>query len=421
MRILFVTQYFAPEIGAAPVRLTALANALQDIGHEVSVVTSLPNYPVGRTFREYRWRFFFSDDRKSGVRVHRIWTFPAKGAGLARYINYLSFVVTAPLLLARARRADLILVESPPLTTAVIGWFFSRILRAPMLLNIADLWPDAVVELGLVDESDRQVRLARKLEMWSYGKASLVSYATVGIGDSLADKGVNRERMIFLPNGADTTVFAPKEPMSDLAADLGLEEQKIVLYAGTHSVAAGMDVLLETARLLESDESIVIVVVGDGPAKAPLVEAAARRGLGNLVFLDPVQPERVSELYSISVAGVVTLADNPMFTGTRPAKMFPALACAKPVIYSGHGEGADLVTRHHMGVVVPPGDPVALASAIRSVIEAPDDAEMMGANGRSFVLSNLSWGSIAETWVSEVGTRLALTRDDRPSTNESSS
>lgn len=412
MKILLVTQYFAPEIGAAPVRLTALADAMQKLGHDVTVVTSLPNYPVGRTFPGYRRRILVTDSRESGVVVYRIWTYPARGAGLARYVNYLSFVITAPLLLVRARGVDVILVESPPLTTAVIGWLFSRLLHAPMVLNIADLWPDAVVALGLVDGSDPRVRLARRLEKWSYAKAAAVSYATIGICDGLAEKGVDRERMVFLPNGVDTKMFAPEKYNSDLAVDLGLEGRKIVLFAGTHSVGAGMDILLETARLLEGDERIVIVVVGDGPAKAALVEAAARRGLDNLVFLDLVQLERVPALYSISVAGLVTLADSPMLAGTRPAKMFPALACAKPVIYSGYGEGADLVTRHHMGVVVPPSDPVALASAIRSLIDAPEDAETMGANGRAFVLENLSWDSIAENWLADVGERLALRRDD---------
>jgi len=406
MKILFITQYFAPEIGAAPVRLTALADALQSSGHLVTVVTSLPNYPTGRTFPGYRRRLFARETRDSGVEIFRVWTYPATGSGSSRYLNYLSFLATSPLLLFRVGRPDVMFVESPPLTTAVIGWIFGLVKRAPMVLNIADLWPDAVVELGLVSEAGPTVKLARILERWSYRKAAMLSHATLGIGERLREKGIEQHRLIFVPNGADTNVFTPK-PRSDLlASELGLTDRKVMLFAGTHSVAAGMEVLLETAELLRDNPSIVLLVVGDGPTKQDLVDESQRRGLRNLMFLDPVQPERVAELYSISVAGLVTLVDSPVAREMRPAKMFPPLACGKPVIYSGSGEGAELIRKHDMGVVVGPGDAQAFAASISDIAGDSRLAKSMGENGREFVERNVSWLSTALRWAAEVDNRL---------------
>jgi colanic acid biosynthesis glycosyl transferase WcaI len=406
MKILFITQYFAPEIGAAPVRLTALADELRVLGHEVSVVTSMPNYPTGRTFRGYRRRLVAREQTSTGVDVHRIWTVPATGSGLARYINYLSFMAAAPLLIPTTHRPDVIVVESPPLTTAVIGWLYATRFGAPTVLHIADPWPDAVVDLGLVDESSLQVALARRLERWSYRQATLVSFASHGIAERLRTKGISEDRLVFLANGADLERFAPQTANPELIAELGLEGRQIVLFAGTHSVAAGMDVLIDTAEALRDDESIAILLVGDGPAKAPLIAEACERGLSNLVFIDPVSPERVADLYNLSVAGLVTMANRPALHWMRPAKMFPPLSCGKPVVFSGRGEAADLVEENGMGVVVAPGDAPALAQAIRAVVSDPAGSAAMGGRGRRFIEDHMSWADITVEWMNSIEERL---------------
>lgn len=406
MKILFLTQYFTPEIGAAPVRLTAIAEALQTAGHEVTVATSLPNYPTGRTFDRYRRRLFGSDRTPAGVNIKRVWTYPAQGSGIRRYVNYLSFVAMSPLLLWRVPRPDVILVESPPLTTAIPGAVFSLVKGAPVILNVADLWPDAVVGLGLVDEGSLIVKLARKLEAWAYKSAALISHASYGFGRELERKGVPPSKLVLLPNGADLELFRPMPPNNALKSDLGLEGKKVLLYAGTHSVLAGMDVLVDTAEELANDEDIVLVLVGDGPTKANLQARADERDLDNMMFLDPVQPEVVADLYSIAVGGLVTVAENPQLTGVRPAKMFPPLACGKPVLFSGWGEGADLVKDNDIGIVTELGDAVGLAEAVRSVVASPSEADRLGKNGRRFILENLTWAVSAARWASAVQERL---------------
>lgn len=403
MRILIISQYFTPEIGGAPVRITAISEALQRSGNEVSVLTPLPNYPSGRTFPGYRRRIYQRQVTNPGVTVHRVWTLPAVGVGPKRYLNYFSFVAMALLPLFRLRRFDLVFVESPPLTTSVLGWIYGIWCRAPFVLNIADLWPDTVVELGLAREKSVTVRLARNLERWSYKKATFVNYVTEGIGRILsASKEISNDRLLFLPNGVDTETFQPGDPSVELARELGIGNRKVFLYAGTHSLGAGMRILVDAAQLLVDDLSIALLLVGDGPAKASIVAEASTRSLENILFLDPVQPAEVAELWNLSMAGLITLLDNPLFEGTRPAKMFPALAAGKPVIYSGSGEGARMVLDHRLGLVTPPEDAGALADAIRHLAHLPRLADELGRNARQYAVRHLRWEKTVGKWLAQL-------------------
>ena len=402
MRFLFLTQYFPPEIGAPQVRLAAMARELVRLGHEVEVVTGLPNHPTGHIFPGYRGKFAVTEDWE-GIRVHRTWLYAATGAGWRRMLNYGSFAATSLWGLLKSKRPDYVFVESPPLFLSAPAWLMCLAWRRPFIFNVADLWPDSVRELGLMDEGVT-LRVAEWLEGWSYARAAFVNAVTEGIRDDLrGKKHVPTRKLLFLPNGVDTELFKPRQPELDLARSLGLEGKQVILYAGTLGFAQGLDVALNAMTgVATTHPQARLVFIGDGSDRARLEKVAAQLKLTNVVFLAPNTPEYVARLYSFAVAGFASLKDLPLFEGARPSKIFPIMGSGRPVIYSGAGEGARLVQAAHAGIVTAPEVSAALTRAIQDLLDVDSAASKMGANGRAYVERELSWGALVADWLRQL-------------------
>lgn len=400
MRILLLTQYFPPETGAPQVRLWSMARCLVRQGHEVEVVTAMPNHPMGRIADGYRGRLVMSE-RIEGMRVHRVWLVAAVGGGLKRIVNYLSFAATCALgLLRLRRRPDLIFVESPPPFLAITARAYGRWHRVPYAFNVADLWPDSIREMGFIGPGVR-LRLLERLERWCYARAGTVVAVTEGIRSDLElRKGVDPATISFLPNGVDPELFSPQQPDLELARELGLEGKRLVVYAGTVGFAQGLDcAILACEQLAAEHPDLVLVLLGGGSDRARLEALVAERGIGNVRFMDPRPPEFVPRLLSLAAAGLVSLKALPLFEGARPSKLFPVMACAKPVVYSGSGEGARMVSAAGAGWVAGPEDPDQLAAALRAILGDDDEARRRGEAGRRFVVAELTWERNVATWL----------------------
>lgn len=401
MRFLVLSQYYPPEIGAPQTRLAAMVREMKNLGHDVEVVTAMPNYPKGRIFPEYRGRFYLREEL-DGVRVHRVWLYPSTGAGLRRILNYMSFTGTCLAPLLCLSRPDYVFVESPPLFLSVPGYLMARRWRAKMIFNVADLWPDSVRELGLMKDG-LALGLAARLEEWTYRVADRVNAVTEGIRSTLIEKkGVPPAKVLFLPNGVDTQLFKPRPADDALASRLGLAGKKLILYAGTLGYAQGLEVALEAAATLRDETDILFVFVGGGSEVGSLKLLAEKWSLPNVVFLDPVPPEEVARLYSLALAGFASLRNLPLFEGARPSKIFPIMASGVPVIYSGAGEGARLIEAAQAGIVTPPEDSRALAGAVRLLAQNPDLAARLGRNGRAYAEKHLTWSTLVANWLREL-------------------
>lgn len=399
MHFVFLTQYFPPETGAPPARLGAMVAELVALGHEVEVVTGMPNYPTGAVFPGYEGRFY-RRDTWAGATVHRVWLYAAAGSGIKRAVNYLSFTLTCGAGLARAGRPDWLFVESPPLPLVVPAVVFCRLRRASLVLNVADLWPDSMVHLDM-SLPDWLLRALQALERWAYRRADVVTAITDGVRGRLLDKGVAAAKLAFLPNGVDTRLFAPAEPDGALIRELGLEGRQVVLYAGTHGYAHGLDVALRAAALL-AERDIVFLFVGDGSEKPVLMARARDLGLDNVVFLPSVPLEHVARLLSISVAGLATVRGGDLFQATRSAKVLPAMAAGRAVVYSGDGEGGRIVADAGAGLVTPAGDAEALAGAVARICDEPSLATELGRRGRAHAEEHAGWSLLIQEWLEQL-------------------
>ena len=398
MRFVFITQYYPPEIGAAPTRLQAIAEQLARLGHEVEVVTARPNYPRGRFFDGSGWRFYVRELR-NGIVVHRVWLYPAIGGGFGRVLNYATFCLTSIFGLLRAKRPDYLFVESPPLITSIPARLASLVWGAPYIFNVADLWPDAAVEAGFIRKG-LIYRLMLRVESWSYHNAAYVNAATEGIRDALTGKkGLPAEKVHFLPNGADVVRYRPREPDVHLKKQLGLEGKRIILWAGTIGYSHGLEYVLRAAKLLEVQPEIHFLFLGDGSARSRLQELKTDLNLQNVTFRNPVPIEELPPYYSIAECGLASLTSLPLHEGARPSKIFAVLASAKPLIFVGRGECARLVELANAGIVVPPEDAPALARQILDLFRDHELIRQLGENGRRFVTAHFQWSDLVVKWL----------------------
>ncbi len=403
-RFLILTQYFEPEIGASQSRLAALARELSRLGHGVEIVTAFPHHLRGMVFGGYEGRFS-AKETWEGVPLHRSWVYVARdSASWRRLLNYGSFALTSLLGLFRSARPDFLFVESPPLFLALPAVLYSRMRRVPIILNVADLWPDSVRMLGVMD-NELLLNLGGRLEHWAYRRARYVNAVTEGIRASLlSQKRLPASKVLFLPNGVDVEQFHPQEPDEQLVRRYGLEDKKVFLYAGTHGLAYRLDLLVECALRMHRPD-IVFMIVGDGYTKAPLQELVASSKLPNVLLVDSQPAADMPRYFSVAHASVIPFARNELFRGTRPAKMFPSLAAGVPAIYSGEGEGADLLLESQAGIVTPPEDVDALMQAVLRIADDATLHEEMSRKGRAYALTRFSWRHPVEQWVDSIEQR----------------
>jgi colanic acid biosynthesis glycosyl transferase WcaI len=401
MKLLILTQYFPPEIGAPQTRLQSLAAELTRLGHEIEVVTGFPNYPRGKFFPGYGGSLY-RREVVSTVVIHRVWLLPAMGGGFRRMLNYASFTLMACLGLFMAKKPDYIFVESPPLFLSIPAYFAGLIWGVPSIFNVADLWPDAIVDGGFLKDG-RLMRLLFAIERWSYRKAAYVNAVTEGIRHALlTKKGVPQEKILFLPNGVDTNLFRPQDSDQNLKRELGLPGKKVILWAGTLGYSHGLENVLRAAKLLDGQPEIHFLFVGDGSARTALEQMRTTLELSNVTFCDPVPVERLVTYFSIAECCLASLTASAVNLGARPSKIFPAMASGKALIFIGSGEGAKLVQEAGAGVVVQSGDAQAIADAVLQLIKNPTLVRKLGTNGRSLVEKNFQWQALIDRWVSQL-------------------
>ena len=381
MRILFLTQYYPPETGAAPLRAYHFATKLARRGHEVTVLTGMPNHPGGSKHPGFRWKLGASS-MQDNVRVIRSYLYATPRKTFAtRMLNQLSFAASALVRGCFSTKCDVILVTSPPLFLAVTGWLLGHVKGTPYVLDVRDYWPHAAVELGQLS-SRRVIRLAERMELFLYAHAAWIVAVTPGMRRLMVKRGIPGHRVVLITNGADTDCFMPAG--SDGvhgSANGGLT----VLYSGTHGLVHGMETILDAAEELADEERIHFVMVGDGVAKDELVADARRRELRNIEFLPSQSPESLVERIQTSDVCLATTTKGTLSEGIVPVKMFDYMACAKPVVAAVVGDARTMLTEADGGIVVAPGDSAALASALLRLLEDKTERERLGRNGHEFV------------------------------------
>ncbi len=392
MRVLFVTQYFPPETGAAPARALHFARALVRAGHEVRVLTGLPNHPAGEIRPEYRgaWR---RSETIDGIAVERVWLYatPRKTA-ITRLANHLSFALALLPVALSGARPDVVLATTPPLFHGVTAWLAARLRGAGFVNDCRDDWPHAAIALGEM----RPGLVARVLDgvaRFFQRRAARILVVTPGMQRQLAARGFEERRLVFLPNGADTELFRPaarngRDPGAPFTA----------IYAGTHGLVHGMEALIDAAERLRG-QRVRLLLVGDGVAKEGLERAARERALDAMEFRPSVPPAELVRLLHASDACLATTRASVFAGETIPVKLFDYLACGVPVVAAVRGDAADVVQRSGGGLVVEPENGAAIAEALLKLRDDPALCRRLSESGPAFVERDHSRRALGERLV----------------------
>jgi glycosyltransferase involved in cell wall biosynthesis len=380
LKIGVLTQYYPPEMGAAPVRLSELVARLRERGHEVVVLTAMPNYPGGKVFDGYGG--LFRRERVDGVEVLRSWVWPSlRPQFVPRTISYFSFTASAAIAGAlKLPRVDVLVTESPPLPLGLAGYVLSRLRRAKLVFNVSDLLPETAVHVGILDDNSFATRLAYRLEAFCYRKAWRVSVQSSEIRESIEQR-FPRVHTLPLPGGVDTSLFDPSLRDEEVRTRLFGERPVVALYAGLHGILQGLDQLIDAADALRERTDLTIALIGDGPVKGDLVADAQRRGLDNVRFVD-VQPRALMPQI-VASADIALVPLRTRLPGAVPSKLYEAMASGKPVVMAADGEPAEILARSGAGLSVSTGDVAGFAAALDRLASSPEERERMGAAGRA--------------------------------------
>lgn len=398
MRILYISQYFPPEVGATQTRAYEMASNLVRMGHHVTMLTEIPNHPAGIIPPEYRGKLYERADL-DGIDVIRVWVkaSPVKNFR-SRMFFYLSFMLNAVLgglLLARGKY-DLIYATSPPLFVGGAALILSVLRRTPLVFEVRDLWPESAVALGELS-NPRAIAWATRLEEACYCRARAVVVVTHGIRDRLLERGIPTEKLHVIPNGANVELFQfHPRGRENIRDELGLRGKFVAIYAGIHGIAQGLETVVEAARRLRDRQDIHFLMVGDGPKKTQVAALVQQYNLPNLTLL-PAQPrERIPEYLSAADVALAPLRNIALFEGALPSKIFDAWACERPVLLSVDGEARRILETVGGGIFVAPEDPDAMTQAVLSLQSAPETLKKMGAQGRDYTVEYYSRRAQAE-------------------------
>lgn len=392
MRILYLSQYFLPEAGATQTRAYEMAKGLIRAGHDVTMLTEIPNHPQGIVHPSYRGKAWVRRELE-GIDVIHVWVkaSPVKTltTRMAFYLSYMINATFAGLLLARGG-FDAIYATSPPLFVGGAALVLSALRHTPMVFEVRDLWPESAVALGEL-RNPRFIRWATSLEEWCYRRARRIVVVTQGIYDRLVERGIPQEKLALIPNGANTELFRYQpEAGRAVRRELGLEDRFLVTYAGIHGIAQGLEVVLNAADLLHDRPRVHFLMIGDGPRKRALLEMKETLGLLNVTMLDAQPREAIPAYLSAADVALVPLRRLDLFKGALPSKIFDAWACQCPVILSMQGEAQKVMERAKAGIYVEPESPEALAQAIVELARQPQQLRRYGRNGRRFVEEHYS-------------------------------
>lgn len=383
MKILLVTQYFSPEVTSCALRMDAFASTWSQMGHDVTVLTAVPNHPEGVIQAGYRRRLVV-DEERSSARLRRVWVRASQSKGAsARLATYGSFAAMAGLVGSlRISRPDVVVATTPPPFAAVAGAALASRYRVPFVLDVRDLWPEAAIAMGELGKG-RATSALQSMVQWLYRRADLVVAATEGFAQEIGHGAQ------VVPNGCDPRVArTPEEAGFAVRSRLDLGNRFLLGFVGNHGVCEGLDGVVEAMARLREVPDVHLLLVGDGPRRGELMRQAEAVGARNVTFHPSVPVEQVGAFLRAADVLVVPLQNDPHFATRFPAKMFDAWACARPVLIGWDGDARRLVERIGGGSFAPCGEPEAFAAEIQRLRELPPGVlGDIGAAGREWVLS----------------------------------
>jgi colanic acid biosynthesis glycosyl transferase WcaI len=404
VKILYVSQYFPPEMGAPSARAVELSRHWARMGHEVTVLTGFPNHPTGIVPEVWRSRFrrLHHAEIIDGVRVVRTWLWPLPNRKAHERIrNYTSFCVSAAISGLALHKPDVIIATSPQLLVALSGWWLAFWKRVPFVFEVRDLWPESLVAVGAGDEGSLLHRTLGAIAGFLYRHADCIVVVTPAFKDHLIRYwDVPAAKISIVENGVETDLFRLDPAAAEVRIQLNLKDRFLICYIGTIGNAHGLETLIAAAEELQiALPYATFLLIGEGAEKERIVKLAAARGLANIQFLDQQQRERIPAYVSAADLCLVMLKKTELFKTVIPTKLLEYMACERPVIVAVDGQARQIVEESGGGVFVEPEDSQALVKVIFALAADPERRRQMGMSGRKYIVNKLSRGKTAQDYI----------------------
>ena len=392
MHILLIHQAFAALHEPGGTRHHELAQHLVQQGYRVTVIASALTYLTGGSQQE-RIPWVQRQDGGEGITILRAYTYNALHRSFFhRLLSFFSFMFSSFFIGLRVKHVDVVWGTSPPIFQGVTAWMLARLKGALFLFEVRDLWPAFAVAVGVLT-SRPLIAASEWLERFLYRRSDQLIVNSPGFIDHIQKRG--GRQIALIPNGAEASMFDPQADGADLRQQYGLQEKFVVLYAGAHGLSNDLEILLLAAKDLQDRPEIAIVLLGDGKDKPNLVAKAAELGVSNVHFLPALPKAEMREALAAADACIAILKPIEMYRTVYPNKVFDYMAAGRATLLAIDGVIREVIEQGQAGAFVPPGDPEAMARAIRQFADDRQMVRSMGLNGRRYLEAHFDRPKVA--------------------------
>jgi glycosyltransferase involved in cell wall biosynthesis len=352
MKILFITDNFAPEVNAPATRTYEhVKEWIKDKDIEVTIITCAPNFPHGKVYEGYKNKLY-QKEYIDGIEVIRVWSYITSNSGFVkRVLDYISFGIMA-FMVGLFKKHDLIIATSPQFFTTWAAWGLSKIKRKPWIFELRDLWPESIKTVGAMKQG-KVIDILEKIELGLYKSCNKVVAVTDAFKTNLINRGIDANKIEVVTNGSNVELFSTREKNQELLKSLGLENKFIIGYIGTHGMAHSLDFIVTSISKIE-DEAIHFLFIGDGAMKEKVLEIANDLKVKNATFLNPIKKEEVPEYLNICDVSLAPLKKEDNFKTVIPSKIFEASAMLKPTLLGVEGQAQEIIETHNAGLCFEP-------------------------------------------------------------------
>jgi glycosyltransferase involved in cell wall biosynthesis len=396
LHILVIAQYFPPDGGGGSRRVSNALLGLQRRGHKIEVITAFPHYPHGIVPKKYQ-RKAFAVETWNNIRIFRVWipSIPHEGTA-RRSILYVSFAFSALMVLPFVKQPDIIWAANSNIFSSFPALICSLFKKTPVVRNVDDLWPETAIEEGYLS-SGIMTRIGQFIAKAAYKLCRALTPISSGYRrEIIRQYSVPAEKIHVVEAGVDTDVFHPAE-------SAGLIENKrnggdlTVMYSGILGTGYNLDLLLNIAKLISSNNNIKISIRGFGEREQEILNKIKKRGLDNVKLSNGFLPQmKLVELLNSADILILPMMPSEAHEAGIPTKLLEYMACGKPIVCCSDGEAADFVKQANCGVVVSPRDPKYAAKAILTLRDDESLRAELGWNGYTYVMKHLSLIQIAK-------------------------
>lgn len=352
MKILFITDNFAPEVNAPATRTYEhVKEWIKDKDIEVTIITCAPNFPHGKVYDGYKNKLY-QKEYIDGIEVIRVWSYITSNSGFVkRVLDYISFGIMA-FIIGLFKKHDLIIATSPQFFTTWAAWGLSKIKGKPWIFELRDLWPESIKTVGAMKQG-KVIDILEKIELGLYKSCNKVVAVTDAFKTNLINRGIDANKIEVVTNGSNVELFSAREKNQELLKSLGLENKFIIGYIGTHGMAHSLDFVVTSISKID-DEDIHFLFIGDGAMKERVLEIANDLKVKNATFLNPIKKEEVPEYLNICDISLAPLKKEDNFKTVIPSKIFEASAMLKPTLLGVEGQAQEIIEKHNAGLCFEP-------------------------------------------------------------------